>query len=105
MEELPQPRRTFVLIRGAYDKKGDYTNATQWYQEAGNSSKVSEMRNKSDAAAQNVQAQQECSEFKRKIDALKLQVSELEKLGDVDNAKLLQEQLPGLEQQYNQTCR
>ena len=88
-----------------YDKKGDYANATQWYQEAGNSSKVAEMRNKSDAAAQNVQAQQECSEFKRKIEALKMQVSELEKLGDVDNAKLLQEQLPSLEQQYNQTCR
>jgi tetratricopeptide (TPR) repeat protein len=88
-----------------YDKKKDYTNAIQWYQEAGNSSKVAEMRNKNDAAEQNLQAGKECAEFKRKIDALKLQVSELEKLGDIDNAKLLQEQLPGLEQQYNQTCR
>lgn len=88
-----------------YDKKKDYGNAIQWYQEAGNSAKVAEMRTKSEAAEQNLQAQQECAEFKRKIDALKLQVAELEKLGDVDNARLLQEQLPGLERQYAETCR
>jgi hypothetical protein len=62
------------------------------------------METKRDAAAQNLQAQQECAEFKRRIDALKLQVDELEKLGDIENAKLLQEQLPGLEQQYRENC-
>lgn len=87
-----------------YDKKKEYNNAIQWYQEAGNSRMVREMQGKRDAAAQNLQAQQECAEFKRKIDALKLQVDELEKLGDIENAKLLQEQLPGLEKQYNENC-
>jgi tetratricopeptide (TPR) repeat protein len=87
-----------------YDKKKDYNNAIQWYQNAGNSGKVREMQTKKDAANQNLRAQQECSEFKRRIDALKLQVEELEKLGDIDNAKLLQEQLPGLEKQYAENC-
>ena len=98
--------RTQVYNQGGYiyDKKKDYNNAIQWYQEAGNSGKVQEMQTKRDAAAQNLQAQQECAEFKRRIDALKLQVDELEKLGDIENAKLLQEQLPGLEQQYRDNC-
>ncbi len=88
-----------------YDKKKDYANAIQWYQEAGNSGKVAEMGRKGDAAEQNAQVGKECAEFKRKIDALQMQVSELEKLGDLDNAKLLQEQLPGLEKFYNENCR
>jgi hypothetical protein len=65
---------------------------------------VAEMRVKQDSAAQNLQAQQECRDFKRKIDALQLQVEELEKLGDMDNAKLLKDQLPSLERQYAETC-
>jgi tetratricopeptide (TPR) repeat protein len=98
--------RTQVYNQGGYvyDKKKDYNNAIQWYQEAGNSGKVREMQTKRDAAAQNLQAQQECADFKKRIDALKLQVDELEKLGDIDNAKLLQEQLPGLEKQYRENC-
>ncbi len=98
--------RSQVYNQGGYiyDKKKDYANAIRWYQEAGNQSMVRQMEDKRDRAAQNLQAQQECSEFKRKIDALKLQVEELEKLGDIDNAKLLQEQLPGLEKQYNENC-
>jgi len=98
--------RTQVYNQGGYvyDRKKDYDNAIQWYQEAGNSSKVREMEDKKTRAAQNLQAQQECAEFKRRIDALKLQVDELEKLGDIENAKLLQEQLPGLERQYRENC-
>ncbi len=65
---------------------------------------VEEMRVKKDSVAQNLLAQQECREFKRKIDALQLQVRELEKLGDMDNAKLLKDQLPSLERQYLDTC-
>jgi tetratricopeptide (TPR) repeat protein len=87
-----------------YDKKKDYNNAISWYQEAGNQKMVGEMKVKQDSAAQNLQAQQECREFKRKIDALQLQVRELEKLGDMDNAKLLKDQLPSLERQYTETC-
>jgi tetratricopeptide (TPR) repeat protein len=98
--------RTQVYNQGGYiyDKKKDYNNAIQWYREAGNQSMVRQMEDKKNAAAQNLQAQQECAEFKRKIDALKMQVDELEKLGDIDNAKLLQEQLPGLEKQYRDNC-
>jgi tetratricopeptide (TPR) repeat protein len=98
--------RTQVYNQGGYiyDKKKDYNNAVQWYREAGNQSMVRQMEDKKNAAAQNLQAQQECAEFKRKIDALKMQVDELEKLGDIDNAKLLQEQLPGLEKQYRDNC-
>jgi tetratricopeptide (TPR) repeat protein len=98
--------RTQVYNQGGYvyDKKKDYDNAIRWYGEAGNSSKVREMQDKKDRAAQNLQAQQECADFKRRIDALKLQVEELEKLGDIENAKLLQEQLPGLERQYRENC-
>ena len=98
--------RTQVYNQGGYvyDKKKDYNNAISWYQEAGNRKMVEEMRVKQDSAAQNLQAQQECREFKRKIDALQLQVQELEKLGDMDNAKLLKDQLPSLEKQYAETC-
>jgi len=99
--------RTQVYNQGGYiyDKKKDYDNAVRWYQEAGNQSMVAQMEDKRGRAAQNLQAQQECSEFKRRIDALKLQASELEKLGDIDNAKLLKEQLPTLERQYAENCR
>ena len=99
--------RTQVYNQGGYvyDKKKDYEKAIQWYQEAGNQKMAAQMRENQTRQAQNLQAQQECSEFKRRIDALRLQVEELEKLGDVDNAKLLQEQLPGLERQYSENCR
>jgi hypothetical protein len=98
--------RTQVYNQGGYiyDKKKDYANAIRWYSEAGNQKMIREMEGKRDAAAQNLQAQQECAEFKRRIDALKLQVEELQKLGDMENAKLLQDQLPGLEKQYRENC-
>jgi hypothetical protein len=87
-----------------YDKKKDYNNAISWYQEAGNQKMVAQMQDKQGKQAQNVKAREECAAFKKKIDALQLQVRELEKLGDMDNAKLLNEQLPGLERQYAETC-
>jgi hypothetical protein len=63
------------------------------------------MKTKQDSASQNATADKECAEFKRKIDALRMQVTELEKLGDIENAKLLQEQLPTLEKDYADRCR
>jgi tetratricopeptide (TPR) repeat protein len=98
--------RTQIYNQGGYiyDKKKDYDNAIRWYQEANNQSMVSQMETKRDNAAQNLQAQQECSEFKRRIDALRMQVGELEKLGDIDNANVLKEQLPTLERQYAENC-
>ena len=88
-----------------YDKMKNYDQAIQWYQNAGNSSMVAQMQTKKETATQNAAADRECAEFKRKIDALKLQVTELEKLGDSENAKLLQEQLPQLEKDYADRCR
>jgi tetratricopeptide (TPR) repeat protein len=87
-----------------YDEKKQYGRAAVAYGDAGNSRKVAEMKEKESRAAQNLAADRECADFKRKIDALRLQVEELEKLGDIENAKLLQEQLPGLERQYTETC-
>jgi tetratricopeptide (TPR) repeat protein len=98
--------RTQVYNQGGYvyDKKKDYNNAISWYQEAGNQKMVAQMQDKQGKQAQNVKAREECAAFKKKIDALQLQVTELEKLGDMDNAKLLKEQLPSLEKQYVETC-
>jgi tetratricopeptide (TPR) repeat protein len=98
--------RTQVYNQGGYiyDKKEDYNNAISWYQEAGNRKMVEEMIIKRDSAIQNKQAQDECREFKRKIDALRLQAQEFEKIGDIDSAKQLEEQLPILERQYAETC-
>jgi tetratricopeptide (TPR) repeat protein len=98
--------RTQVYNQGGYiyDKKEDYNNAISWYQEAGNRKMVEEMIIKRDLAVQNQQAQDECREFKRKIDALRLQAQEFEKIGDIDSAKQLEEQLPILERQYAETC-
>ena len=87
-----------------YDKKKDYDKAAQWYGEAGNQKMVAQMQDKKETQAGNIEHDKECREFKKKIDALRLQVQELEKLGDNDNAKLLKDQLPGLEKQYAETC-
>ncbi len=99
--------RTQIYNQGGYvyDKMKNYDQAIQWYQNAGNTSMVAQMKTKQDSASQNAAADRECAEFKRKIDALKMQVTELEKLGDADNAKLLQEQLPTLEKDYAERCR
>lgn len=98
--------RTQVYNQGGYvyDKKKDYNNAISWYQEAGNRKMVEEMRVKQESAAQNKIAQDECRDFKRKIDALQFQVKEFEEIGDIESAKQLQEQLPILKKQYAETC-
>ncbi|MEJ2187881.1 MAG: tetratricopeptide repeat protein [Acidobacteriota bacterium] len=98
--------RTQIYNQGGYvyDKKKDYDKAAQWYGEAGNQKMVSQMQDKKSKQADNIEHDRECAQFKKKIDALRLQVQELEKLGDNDNAKLLKEQLPGLEKQYTDTC-
>jgi tetratricopeptide (TPR) repeat protein len=88
-----------------YDKKKDYDNAIRWYQEAGNQSMVRQMQDKKEKAAQNVAADRECAEFKRTIAALRLQVDELQKIGDNDSAQQLLEQLPALEKDYAERCR
>ena len=88
-----------------YDKKKDYSNAINWYQEAGNQSMVRQMEDKKSKAAQNKTADRECAEFKKTIAALRLQVDELQKIGDNDSAQQLLDQLPALEKDYSERCR
>jgi tetratricopeptide (TPR) repeat protein len=79
-----------------YDKKKDYQRAASAYGEAGNSRKVSEMQTKAEQNAQNVAAAQEQAEFRRKLQALELQITELEEIGEVDEANELRKQLEEL---------
>jgi len=88
-----------------YDKKKDYDNAIRWYQEGGNQSMVRQMEDKKSKAAQNQAADKECAEFKKTIAALRLQVDELQKIGDNDSAQQLLDQLPALEKDYAERCR
>ena len=67
--------------------------------------KASEMDSKSAAAAENLEHEQACKEFKLKIDALSLQAEEFEKLGDMESAKQMRDQLVVLQRQYSETCR
>jgi tetratricopeptide (TPR) repeat protein len=79
-----------------YDKKKDYKSAASAYRDAGNQSKVAEMEKKSEAQAQNVQAEAEQQEFRRKLAALELQIKELEAIGEMDEANELRKQLDEL---------
>lgn len=79
-----------------YDKRKEYDRAKSAYQEAGNSAKVAEMTSKAELAAQNQQAAAEQEEFRRRLAALELQISELEKLGEIDQANELRKQLAEL---------
>jgi tetratricopeptide (TPR) repeat protein len=87
-----------------YEKKKDFTRAKQNYLEAGNRSKAAEMDTKATTAAENVEHEKACREFKLKIDALDLQADEFEKLGDVESANQLREQSTVLQRQYSETC-
>ena len=99
--------RNQIYNQGAfiYDKKKDYNNAINWYQEAGNQSMVRQMEDKKGKAAQNQAADKECADFKKTIAALRLQVDELQKIGDNDSAQQLLDQLPALEKDYSERCR
>jgi tetratricopeptide (TPR) repeat protein len=79
-----------------YDKKQDYDKAANAYREAGNQSKVAEMQGKSTAKAQNVQADAEQEEYRRRLAALELQIKELEAIGEVEEANELRKQLEQL---------
>jgi len=88
-----------------YDEKKQYGRAADAYSDAGNSRKRDEMKEKESRAAQNKAADAECADFKRTIAALRLQVDELQKIGDNDSAQQLLEQLPALEKDYAERCR
>jgi tetratricopeptide (TPR) repeat protein len=84
-----------------YDKKKDYQRAASAYGEAGNSRKVNEMQTKSEQNAQNVAAAAEEAEFRRKLQALELQIKELEQIGEVEEANELRKQLEELQKHLN----
>jgi tetratricopeptide (TPR) repeat protein len=79
-----------------YDKKKDYQRAASAYGDAGNQSKVAEMQQKAETQAQNVQAEAEQAEFRRRLAALELQIQELEAIGEMEEANELRKQLEEL---------
>jgi tetratricopeptide (TPR) repeat protein len=87
-----------------YEKKRDFKKAKESYLEGGNTKKASEMDAKAATAADNVEHEKACAEFKLKIDALELQADEFEKLGDVESANQLRDQSKVLDRQYRETC-
>ncbi len=98
-------RQVYNQMGYVLDKQKKYDEAIRVYREIGAAGKVAEMESKKEMAAQNQQAAQECDEFRRRIEALRLQITELEKLGDTEQVQPLREQLPGLEQSYRERCR
>jgi len=75
-----------------YSKQKNYDRALEMYKTAGNSAKVREMEKAKEAAAKNKAADEEMRLFKQKIKALRAQADELEKLGQVEEARQLREQ-------------
>lgn len=88
-----------------YEAKKDFPKAKQAYLEAGYSSKAAAMDAKADAQAGNLEHEKSCREFKNKIDALAMQAEEFEKLGDMESARQMREQLTVLQRQYSETCK
>jgi len=88
-----------------HEKNRDFMKAKQAYSEAGNRSKAAAMDQKEEAEAGNIIHEKECREFKNKIDALAMQAEEFEKLGDIESARQMREQLTVLQRQYAETCR
>ena len=87
-----------------YEAKRDFAKAKQAYLEAGYSSKAAAMDAKAEAQQGNLAHEKDCKDFKLKIDALALQAQEFEKLGDMESARQMREQLTVLQRQYSETC-
>lgn len=87
-----------------HEKNRDFMKAKQAYLEAGNSSKASQMDQKEEAKAGNLEHDKACKDFKLKIDALAMQAQEFEKLGDMESARQMRDQLSVLQRQYAETC-
>jgi len=85
-------RQIYNNLGFVYAKQKRYDKALEMYKTAGNSSKVKEMQDAIAKAKQNKKAAEEMREFKQKIKALRAQADELEKLGQVEEARQLREQ-------------
>lgn len=87
-----------------YEAKKDFPKAKQAYLEAGYASKASAMDANIEAQKGNLAHEKDCKDFKLKIDALAMQAEEFEKLGDMESARQMREQLTVLQRQYSETC-
>ncbi len=76
-----------------YAKKKDFDRAITAYQNAGNASKVAEMRENKKKQEQNLKAQREREEIRRKIRELEAKIKELEQLGLSEEASQLRQQV------------
>lgn len=76
-----------------YDLREEYDRAMSSYRNAGNSSKVAEMRQKKEKQQQNLKADAELREFKRRVRELEAKINEFEELGQADDVEVLREQL------------
>lgn len=82
-----------------YDKMKRYDEAAGAYQNAGNSSKVREMRDKKEKLAANAEADKQQREYQAKLKALEKQIEELRAIGETEEADQLQEHLNQLKKQ------
>ncbi len=90
-------RQIYDQMGYVYAKQKRYQKALDMYQNAGNSAKVAEMQTSIKSQRQNQAAEQERAEFQRKIRALLAQADELEKLGQVDEARAIRDQVKALQ--------
>jgi tetratricopeptide (TPR) repeat protein len=98
-------RKIYDQMGYVYEAKKDFAKAKRAYLDGGLNSKAAAMDAKIDAQAGNIEHERQCQEFKLKIDALELQAEEFEKLGDMESANQMREQLTVLRKQYAETCR
>ncbi len=86
-------KQIYESLGYVYDKQKDFDRAIAAYQDAGNSSRVSELQGKKDATAQNRAADVERQQYIAKIAELETKIAELEKLGASEEAKALRDQI------------
>ena len=90
-------RQIYNQMGYVYAKQKRYDKAIVAYQNAGNGAKVREMESSLDKQKQNLAARKEREEFQRKIRALLAQADELEKLGQMDEAQAIRDQVRELQ--------
>jgi len=90
-------KQVYETLGYVYDRQRSYDQAAGAYREAGNRTKEAEMLEKKKLQDQNLVAQEERERFIAQVAALRVQIEELEKLGQMDDVKVLREQLVQLE--------
>ncbi|NOZ77916.1 MAG: tetratricopeptide repeat protein [Acidobacteria bacterium] len=90
-------RQIYNQLGYVYAKQKRYDKAISAYQNAGNASKAAEMQANLKKQKHNLAAEKERRQFEQKIKALLLQAQELQKLGQVNEAKALRDQVKELQ--------